>query len=714
MNIFTLVGSIALKGAAEAEAQLKGLEGFAKKNEKALKAMGIAMTAAGVAIVGALSLATKAAQDEAINIQRLDQSLKNVGISYDSVKDSLESVITATQRKTGIADSKQRDVLGRLILVTKDYNKALKLLPLTLDLAAASEMDANTAAAYLGKAFLDLENGAESVSLRLGTATVQFKNLAEVEKLVGGQAAATANPFTILKLEIEDLAEAVGEKLLPIVTRLIGKITTVVGGIIDWIKANPEAAKQTILLAGAFGLVMSAVGPLALILPKLPAMLVAVKAALHLLLGPIGWVTLAITALAGIAIIVADNWESIVDPVGKSLRETTATIQAELEKQKQAELNKLSAIRDYAQKEYEAKIEAINKVYGTQARAAQTGADLYTAAITREKAALDTLLEKERTAHEKRMSDMQTEYDRRIAYADAQVSAQNNLLRADIAALNKKTEQEGRALKTQRDQERLADLTKAYQQAKTGEESVRALKELNDFKAEMARDTVQQERQDQIDALQGQIDLNNQAAIDFEKNQREEQAAAETAENEKFKAFDKTITEQKTALDTAQTEGLARIEEMRLAAIKSEDDKLEAIKTRLIDEEKALNESYKRQEDDAAEHARRMAVALGGGTSTGAGGTTIEQPIPAVPPSDWFSSLTGWQHGGMITEPSLITRLRDMKPYAIAGEAGPEPVGFGGIKISGNNFYVRREDDINKIAEAIVGKIRLKAGIRGI
>jgi len=63
MQIFELVGRMIIEGQAKAEEGLTRLEGFAKKNEKAFKTMGKAMTVAGGVIVGGLALAVKSATD---------------------------------------------------------------------------------------------------------------------------------------------------------------------------------------------------------------------------------------------------------------------------------------------------------------------------------------------------------------------------------------------------------------------------------------------------------------------------------------------------------------------------------------------------------------------------------------------------------------------------------------------------------------------------
>ena len=247
---------------------------------------------------------TKAAIDEEVNIKRLGVALKGVGVNYDDVKESLEGAILATQNKTGIADDEQRDILGRLILVTKDYDKALNLLPLALDLAAAGQMDGATAATYLAKGYEELQNGATEIGIRIGRATVQFKDLNEVQKLVGGTAEATANPFNIMKSSMGDLAEKIGTFLIPILKDIVAKVVPIIEKVQEWADAHPELTRVLVILAAVIGGVALVLGPLLIMLPIL-------MAGFALLTGPIGLVIAAIMGLIAIGTLLVLNWENI-------------------------------------------------------------------------------------------------------------------------------------------------------------------------------------------------------------------------------------------------------------------------------------------------------------------------------------------------------------------------------------------------------------------
>ena len=306
-----LLAELVAKITADATELKKGLgeatddiQSWVKQNGAQFKAVGAALTGVGAAVTGSLGMMTKAAIDEEVNIKRLGIALKGVGVNYDDVKDNLEATMKATQTKTGIADDEQRDVLGRLILVTKDYDKALALLPMALDLAAAGQMDATTAATYLAKGNEELENGAEEIGIRLGQATVKFKDLNEVQKLVGGTAEATANPFNILKASMGDLAEKIGSFLIPILKDIVAKVVPIIEGVQKWTDAHPGLTKVLVILAAVLGGVALVLGPILIMLPMLVA-------GFALLTGPVGLAIAALMGLIAVGTLIILNWEKI-------------------------------------------------------------------------------------------------------------------------------------------------------------------------------------------------------------------------------------------------------------------------------------------------------------------------------------------------------------------------------------------------------------------
>ncbi len=89
----------------------------------------------------------------------------------------------------------------------------------------------------------------------------------------------------------------------------------------------------------------------------------------------------------------------------------------------------------------------------------------------------------------------------------------------------------------------------------------------------------------------------------------------------------------------------------------------------------------------------------------GIGGKKFGINIPEI-------SLPTFKHGGIIPEPTLLTSLRTMKPYAIAGEAGAERVSPMG---AGQMMTIIQQIDGREISRTVmpyvVGEIRLRTGV---
>lgn len=120
------------------------------------------------------------------------------------------------------------------------------------------------------------------------------------------------------KSTVETLAITIGEKLLPIITPLVQKIT-------DWINKFSELSPQTqqiiMILAG----VAAAIGPVLMILGSLAKAIIAVKTAWTILqgaftviTGPVGIVIAAIAAAIAIGMLLYKNWDQISAWLGQA------------------------------------------------------------------------------------------------------------------------------------------------------------------------------------------------------------------------------------------------------------------------------------------------------------------------------------------------------------------------------------------------------------
>jgi hypothetical protein len=263
------------------------------KAQKEIKAWSKNFLIAGAAITAALGYATKAALDEEVGINRLRNALKNAGADYDELSGQIEKNITATQASTNYSDGEQRDALTEIIGITGTYQGALEQLAIATDLAAAKDMDLNTAATLVGRA----ANGNFEILSRYGievkkgaTAT---QVLAQMQERFAGAAKGAANPLTQLKNVTVDLVESVGALLVPALKSVVDRITPVINGFKAWIEEHPRLAQALAFTTGWLGLFLTGLGTLGMILPPISRGLTTVIKLLHLKAAAVKIVTAA-------------------------------------------------------------------------------------------------------------------------------------------------------------------------------------------------------------------------------------------------------------------------------------------------------------------------------------------------------------------------------------------------------------------------------------
>jgi len=215
----------------------KEVEGFGGKLEKfsaAAKAAFLAAGAAAVAYAGKLAVdGVKAAIADEAAQKRLEIALVNVtGATNDQIL-AVEEQIKKQSLATGVADDQLRPALQRLATSTGDVTKSQDLLGLALDIAAAKNIDVETAANALAKAY-DGNTGALT-RLGVGLSAADVKTLGfegtvkALSDTFGGSAKTQAETFegriARVKVAFDEAKESVGAALLPIIERLIKYFT---------------------------------------------------------------------------------------------------------------------------------------------------------------------------------------------------------------------------------------------------------------------------------------------------------------------------------------------------------------------------------------------------------------------------------------------------------------------------------------------------------
>ena len=187
------------------------------------KKFGLAAIAAGAFAAKIGYDAVKAAMEDQKSQVLLANSLRNTVGATDAAIASTEAYITAMQAEFGVADDQLRPALAGLAAVTGDVAKAQSLLGVSMDIAAAKNIDLNMASKLLAKAYGGNIGALKKLFPQISAATVKSKDFAAAMREISGEtkgaAAAAANTFAgqmeRIKLAFGEASESLGYKLIP-------------------------------------------------------------------------------------------------------------------------------------------------------------------------------------------------------------------------------------------------------------------------------------------------------------------------------------------------------------------------------------------------------------------------------------------------------------------------------------------------------------------
>ncbi len=192
----------------------------------------------------------------------------------------------------------------------------------------AISITAADVAARLKAEGLDKLKGAE---LKAATATVKANIIQEQSAKFAGQAARESNSLESrtqkLTATIEDFKAKMGQKLLPVVEQVVGKLQTMA----EWVQNNETKVKIAVAVIGTFAAVLlTVVGVMKVITAVQKAWnIVMIATNVIMFANPITLVVVALVALAA-AIVVAykksETFRNIVDAAMKAIRNTVITV----------------------------------------------------------------------------------------------------------------------------------------------------------------------------------------------------------------------------------------------------------------------------------------------------------------------------------------------------------------------------------------------------
>lgn len=198
---------------------------------------------------------------------------------------------------------------AKLFGITKNVAQANKELQIAMDLARFKGISLEEATQKL----IMVHSGATKELKMLGIAVEEgasaMKNLDSIQKQVAGSAETFANSaqggMERLKVQTDNLKEAIGGALAPAFEKILSALTPVIDKFSAWAEKNPELLAKIIMVAGAIAGLVAVIGTLGVVLPP-------IIAGFTILLGPVGLILLAIGALAFAVYEIITNWTQIV------------------------------------------------------------------------------------------------------------------------------------------------------------------------------------------------------------------------------------------------------------------------------------------------------------------------------------------------------------------------------------------------------------------
>lgn len=231
-----IFSSLDTKGFDRAKKEFQSLEGFGAKAGYIVKNAMLPIAAAAGGVAAGLGMAAKAAAEDQQSMAQLEGQLRrSVGATQAQI-DAVAGYVDKTQLALGVTDTMVRQGLGTLVRATRDTTKAQELMNLALDISAATGKDADQVALALAKSYGGQLSSLKKLGIPLDEATIKTKDFDKAQQQLadtfGGAAQANANTFSgrvqRLKLRFEEMVEAIGYKVLPILTDLVTKITELV------------------------------------------------------------------------------------------------------------------------------------------------------------------------------------------------------------------------------------------------------------------------------------------------------------------------------------------------------------------------------------------------------------------------------------------------------------------------------------------------------
>ncbi len=225
-----------------------------KKGQASLGALAKSSLAGALSVgvvVDQLGKAVKAAAEDQKAQEQLELAVRNNTSANTEQIAEMEKTIGRMEMQKAVADDELRPALGNLVRATGDVTKAQGLLNLSLDISAATGRDLQSVSIALAKAQTGNVTALTRLGIPLDAAAVKSKDLDAIQeslalRFAGASDAAAASAdggMKKLQIALDNTYEAVGYKLLPIISDYSVVLADLAGKSLDAEKENSKFGK---------------------------------------------------------------------------------------------------------------------------------------------------------------------------------------------------------------------------------------------------------------------------------------------------------------------------------------------------------------------------------------------------------------------------------------------------------------------------------------
>lgn len=234
----SITGDSSGLGKATRDAENK-LDRMDRRGGKALKALGTAAKAGGVALAAGLAVGAKKAADAAIEAEkaqaRLNAQLDAIGQNSPKVRAEIDKVIQAQSQMSGFDDEDLQDSFVNIVRATGDVSKSLELNAVAMDLSRAKGLDLAKAGDLISKVAAGNTSSLSRYGIVLKEGATTQEALAAVQQKFSGQAEqygkTTAGAVDRTEVAFENLAEVAGAALTPALASLANGLANFIGEV---------------------------------------------------------------------------------------------------------------------------------------------------------------------------------------------------------------------------------------------------------------------------------------------------------------------------------------------------------------------------------------------------------------------------------------------------------------------------------------------------